>query len=297
MIGQVKTINGVKTVVPLSNEVATDSVASGNMESVTSNAVAKALQGSVFNSDGTPGNYFLLAKANVSTASVPYIQGDLYLSYHDGVQYSVGTLSLDIVFNSIQTTLNVKGWTDIALYNSNTRSPSLIVTRDGDEQYFYLQCTDSYFGGWAKIQKYNTFRVVVYDEPQSVDSLQGTVVYDSRTDLTSSIHTRENNSYVLGETETGALYIDGKPIYRRVDNWTQNNIPVGTSSYTFSSSHWSDMDTVIDIKIIRPKTASLLSAIVSAGYIYNPSTKTLNIYGNQTDWTGPFLLIFEYTKP
>jgi hypothetical protein len=41
MIGQVKTINGVKTVVPLSNEVATDSVAPGNMESVTSNAVAQ----------------------------------------------------------------------------------------------------------------------------------------------------------------------------------------------------------------------------------------------------------------
>lgn len=43
MIGQVKTINGVKTVVPLSNEVATDSVASGNMEPVSSNAVANAI--------------------------------------------------------------------------------------------------------------------------------------------------------------------------------------------------------------------------------------------------------------
>lgn len=42
MIGQVKTINGVKTVVPLSNETATDSVAPGNMESVTSNAVAQS---------------------------------------------------------------------------------------------------------------------------------------------------------------------------------------------------------------------------------------------------------------
>ena len=43
MIGQVKTINGVKTVVPLSNEVTTNSVASGNMEPITSNAVYNAI--------------------------------------------------------------------------------------------------------------------------------------------------------------------------------------------------------------------------------------------------------------
>lgn len=43
MIGKVKLIGGVKTVVPLSNETATDSVASGNMETVTSNAVALAI--------------------------------------------------------------------------------------------------------------------------------------------------------------------------------------------------------------------------------------------------------------
>lgn len=45
MIGQVKKINGVKTVIPLSNEVATDSIESGNMESVTSNAVAQVTSG------------------------------------------------------------------------------------------------------------------------------------------------------------------------------------------------------------------------------------------------------------
>ena len=42
MIGKVKIINNVKTVVPLSNETASDSVASGNMETVTSNAVAQS---------------------------------------------------------------------------------------------------------------------------------------------------------------------------------------------------------------------------------------------------------------
>ena len=42
MIGKVKLIGGVKTVVPLSNETATDSVSSGNMEAVTSNAVAQS---------------------------------------------------------------------------------------------------------------------------------------------------------------------------------------------------------------------------------------------------------------
>lgn len=44
MIGKVKIINNVKTVAPLSNETATDSVASGNMETITSNAVAQALE-------------------------------------------------------------------------------------------------------------------------------------------------------------------------------------------------------------------------------------------------------------
>lgn len=44
MIGKVKLIGGVKTVVPLSNETATDSISSGNMETVTSNAVANYIK-------------------------------------------------------------------------------------------------------------------------------------------------------------------------------------------------------------------------------------------------------------
>lgn len=147
MIGQVKTINNVKTVVPLSNEVATDSVDSGNMESVTSNAVA-------------------LSK-----------------------------------------------------------------------------------------------------------------------------------SYTLGEIDTGGTWIDGKRIYRRVDTWSLASLPIGSSTYTFSSSYWSTIDSLIDFRIVRPKSSTLIGAVViTGGYRFDPPTKTLNIYNNPTDWTGPFLIIAEYTK-
>lgn len=66
MLQQVKIINGVKTLVPLSGSTPSNEVALNNMHSVTSNAVAEALKGTVYNSGSsainkTGGNFRTIA--------------------------------------------------------------------------------------------------------------------------------------------------------------------------------------------------------------------------------------------
>lgn len=65
MIGQVQTINGVKQVVPLSNESTTDYVTDNDMRAVTSNAVFDALKNTALDKIGTFG---LLGGCNASSS-------------------------------------------------------------------------------------------------------------------------------------------------------------------------------------------------------------------------------------
>ena len=89
MIGQVKTIQGVKTVVPLSNETATDSVALGNMETVTSNAVAemfsKPLDNTKFEFSATEGSAVTAQCTGICYITFAQQNGSATYIWEDGV--------------------------------------------------------------------------------------------------------------------------------------------------------------------------------------------------------------------
>lgn len=277
----------------------TDTIQSGNMLPVTSNAAAQAVgiqkyfnysRGGVYE-----GRYILIATADGSAASVPTMSFKSILFYHNGSQYRVGTIAVDITFECTQTSLDIKGITDVPLNLSNDRLPAIVVTKSGTTSYLYIECTEAWFG--FDIFSFTSLnRITIPTTFTQASAYTGTIQYNSRTDGNSKISLSGNNSYVLGEIDTGGTWIDGKKIYRRVDTWNLASMPVGNSSYQFSSSYWAQIDNVISIRIIRPKASNLLFAQISAGYRFDPSTKTLNIYDQATDWTGPFLLIFEYTK-
>ena len=103
-------------------------------------------------------------------------------------------------------------------------------------------------------------------------------------------------SVVIGETDTGGTWIDGKKIYRRIDTWSLNTLPTGNSNYTFSSSYWTQIDTLIDARLIRPKSNNLYPAILPYPIRFDIQNKIIFIYNVSTEWTGPFLLDFIYTK-
>ena len=76
MIGQVKTINGIKQIVPISSETLIDSVTQGSMVAVTSNAVAVALQNTSSNYVfPTMADYTAVA-STVPNGSAVYIENE-----------------------------------------------------------------------------------------------------------------------------------------------------------------------------------------------------------------------------
>lgn len=76
MIGQVKTINGTKQIVPLSGETVIDSVTQGSMSAVTSNAVAIALQNTSSNYVFATMNDYTQHASEVSNGSLVIIENE-----------------------------------------------------------------------------------------------------------------------------------------------------------------------------------------------------------------------------
>ena len=145
-----------------------------------------------------------------------------------------------------------------------------------------------------------TYVAIIYVDENGNVTTQGTTVVNSvstgNMQSVSSNAVSQSLGVVLGETDTGGTWIDGKKIYRRIDTWSINTLPVGNSTYTFSSSYWTQIDTLIDARLIRPKSNTLLPAILPYAIRFDPSTKNFRIYAVTEEWTGPFMLDFVYTK-
>ena len=104
-------------------------------------------------------------------------------------------------------------------------------------------------------------------------------------------------SYIKGEIETGGTWTDGKKIYRRVADFTPSEISSGNSSYTLTSDFWGNIDNFVSIRLLRPKSSNLSFAEINLPLRFDIPNKTIYVYNNPTAWTGPFLLVCEYTKP
>lgn len=99
------------------------------------------------------------------------------------------------------------------------------------------------------------------------------------------------------EVFTGEMY-RGKKVYRYVDTWSLTLLTTGNSNHTFQSSIYSTFVDILDFKLIRPAQAgtSIYPAVLSYSIRFVPSTKQLTIYGVTTEWSGPFIMIWKYTK-
>ena len=102
MIGQVQLVNGVKTVVPVSGEVSTDNVTVNNMQSVTSNAVAQALEWVDVSDNVTltrvSGSYTVVSKKF-------YLQGATLFGYIEAYSTSTIASGQDICVMRISSSL------------------------------------------------------------------------------------------------------------------------------------------------------------------------------------------------
>jgi len=120
---------------------------------------------------------------------------------------------------------------------------------------------------------------------------------NSQTDTYSCDYINEINSYSTDEIDTGKIWIDGKPIYRKVveknitlavgDNTFAHNISniseVTSVSYTFEPGWDSTM---------RGTEAYLAKNGIGAR-IY---TTSITIESDSLTWTGIFRFVIEYTK-
>ena len=82
MIGKVKTVNGIKQIIPISSETLIDSVAQGSMVAVTSNAVAEEL-------NNRPSNFVFATMSDYTAVASTIPNGSLVL-IEDEVNYVIG---------------------------------------------------------------------------------------------------------------------------------------------------------------------------------------------------------------
>ena len=115
----------------------------------------------------------------------------------------------------------------------------------------------------------------------------------------------KNNTYSTSESKTGEIWIDGKPIYRKVfvGNWTSN-----TSGWTnLVKGNISNCDTVISIKglIKNPRNGdnipipSYENTNYFANIMYNQSDDYIICFLNgwtYNEFKMTYIIVLEYTK-
>ena len=130
MIGQVKTINGIKQIVPITGEGIIDSVAHGSMLPVTSNAVSDAIS-----------SLAVATKSVISTNTSEVVYGDtIYF-----IDTSSVTLTLEFnSTNTVKAEVYALENCTVTYYTDSTTALSLSMLKD-------TYATFVYFNGW----KYN----------------------------------------------------------------------------------------------------------------------------------------------
>ncbi len=107
------------------------------------------------------------------------------------------------------------------------------------------------------------------------------------------------NTYSTEEVKTGGIWINGKPIYRKVVSTSINNF-TGEKTIELNTAN---VDIFINGRVLLD-TANL-TAIDTAGsstsyyvrkWVYRKTNNTVMVTTNMTDLTGTIYVVVEYTK-
>ena len=205
-------------------------------------------------------------------------------------------LNLESRYNDI----NINGETNINIFNGANNSPSVVISKDTTNGVYviYLDTTYSYLFIRTYVVINSTyFNIGDFTANASFD---GTLVFDSTTNV-SKIAYIKADTYSTTETLTNKVWIDGKPIYRKV--W-EVNVTKGTAYAIDISGLNMDIPTNIygfanlgSQSYFMPLNSSISSGFVLSTAIRYKSNIQIRINGdNISAGDYPVKVVLEYTK-
>ena len=221
------------------------------------------------------------------------------LVFYEG---GIGQICVDI--QSRNSSVKVKGWTDIDLTTSGLGTPKIVLSNENNETcHVYLDCNYMYlFIDMYVTHHSGDFTVGNFSASASVT---GTEVFNSTTNpsIVNVQNIISGLSYSTSETKTGGTWIDGKPIYRKcfeVTTPSSADIVTTVASLPTGFEHMVNLYGVI----YAPKNEYTLScdmsssdyalAFLRVGTNANPIGVAMKVGSAVTSKTAKIVL--EYTK-
>lgn len=296
MIGQVKTIDGQKIVVPISGSIPTGNPVGTLLSRANGQVPRNYLEcdGSTFNAGQYPALYLYLG-TNVLPERFDHTKlGDIE-------EITIGTSS------ATATTMPYDGVIDMYMLTDYT-AQNVYVNGVLIQQFkANYGSTATYIGTSFEVKKgdvvYVTGTTVKkyarwYKHHLYIKAVDGVDISDEDTFLvTVKNFIEEKNSYSTTEMLTGGKWIDGKPIYRKVLEFnSETTLAEGGTNFTLATLGLSDIDNIFNIYAFNTTGSKTTKRRFSNIPFYWYSDTTLQLRA-PTSITGYFLgLIIEYTK-
>ena len=305
MIGQVKTIDGQKIVVPISGSIPVGNPVGTLLSRANGQVPRNYLEcdGSTFNEGQYPALYLYLGTnvlpeifdhdrpSSWETITLSTNSASPTIMEYDGVIYVQASRSGSQTGHNVRIFVNgteYKSSLDTSATNYWTAFMELPVKK-GDSVYTaYTGTLDKMLGCFYKSHLY-------------IKAVDGVDISDEDTFLdTVKNFVQEKNSYSTTEMLTGGKWIDGKPIYRKV---VENNTVSASSWQVLISSGFESVDTMVKICGILYTNDDFIIPLpwAETNYAicvrYKTTDKKIYIKMESTVfYNRPYKLVFEYTK-
>lgn len=195
-------------------------------------------------------------------------------------------------------TISINGETNIDIFNGVANSPAIVISKDTTNNVYVIYMDTPYSYLYLKVftvVSSTSFNIGDFSANASID---GTEVFNSATDLTKIAYIKPD-IYSTSETKTNKVWIDGKPIYRKVVNL--GTLP-STDTDPYNVPHGiTNISTVVSIEAFIVQSAiteTIPNYLSDTKYIgrarFRNEYVSISTKGNWSEATG--YAILEYTK-